>query len=475
MISHSSGQFKIYGVNEAELRIWHMFFGALYGIQPVFANDTVAQIISDGYALLGIADRLGAVNRVRGIVELALLREAEFVWDSVASNPAIWASLGYQLRSYTILTEAVIHLVGNWRRIDRQVKDSMEPEVKKLVEGKYLDLEKAKMVIDLRIMGHYPAFMWRKAEDKPGRPSYANDIYAWMAVSHYRSYYAQAISEDQTRNASDGGYDFYSRIATGGQSYLDKPSFKQFHDMFPMSSKACNVLQDHMNVLKIDASKFVDGLLVNRAHSHDNPYLACCKVEKCDMPWHESDSDDESDDDGFDFNGAGGPSGAPRGKRFSGNGKGKGKVQVCEDEANNDGDHELDLNDSDEDLCNDEGPLPPSTPLPNSTRSSVLERPINDYDAIPNNSNHITAAPPQDNGFTDAGPSNGIPPDSPVREWDPDALFGPNISTIRPGNIITPSRIDPVLLAMSAQMNGQTGEDVEMRDGGGAAGAMGPS
>jgi hypothetical protein len=449
MGAHSNRQFNVFGADEATLRVWNMFFGALYGIQPEFANDTVARLVSDGFHLIVIAEGLGAVDRIRGIVELALLREAEVVWDSVASNPAIWADLGYRLHSTTILSEAVIHLVGNWRRIDEEVKQSMNPEVKSLVQNKYIDLEKAKMVIDLRIMGHYPLFMWRRAQDKPGRASYGNDIYAWMTVSHFRSWYAQAIAENQTRNAKDGGFDFYSRIATGGEAYLDKPSFQAFHDMFPMSSKACNVLQDNMNVLKIDASKFVDGLLVNRAHAHNADYLTCCKVEKSDMPWHFSDSDDETDDDNRFAHDA-----AATTTQFSPKTQssrlGKRKARGFDDDDESD--------DEDLNLSDEEAPPGPSTPQPHSaTTSSDLERPINDYDAIPDNSNNITAAPPR-HSLEDTGFTSAITPGSPVREgWGPDAIFGP------PLNLVTPSRIDPTLLCMGAQ-NGQTQDDAETSD-----------
>ena len=147
----------------------------------------------------------------------------------------------------------------------------------------------------MRILGHYPEFITRNAADKPGRPSYANDIYMWMAICFLRHWFAQAISEDKTRRAGDGGYAFYNALAQGGQAYLSHRDFQSFHKYFPMSSKACNVLEANMGVLKEDVKNFVASICISRVHVKAEDigmdWLTCAVINKEDLPWHVPEED----------------------------------------------------------------------------------------------------------------------------------------------------------------------------------------
>ena len=240
--------------------------------------------------LVDVAESVGSVDRVREIVDLALLRQDNILWQSIATNPVAWTELGRRVHSPTIFREGAVHLIGQWPRIEHAIKDDLDQEVRDLLDRKFRELEISKEAIEMRILGHYPHFLQRKASDRPGRPSYANDIYMWMAISFFRHWFAQAVSEDRTRRAADGGYAFYQALAKGGQSYLNHKDFQEFYKYFPMSSKACNVLEANMGVLKEDVKKFVDSICINRAHLNPNDmelnYLTCAIINKEDMPWH---------------------------------------------------------------------------------------------------------------------------------------------------------------------------------------------
>ena len=65
-----------------------------------------------------------------------------------------------------------------------------------------------------------------------------------------------------------------------------------------MSSKACNVLEANMNVMKEDVKKFVKDLLENRSNVNKTNYpqlnwLTCCLITKEDYPWHVVEGEEE--------------------------------------------------------------------------------------------------------------------------------------------------------------------------------------
>ena len=112
-----------------------------------------------------------------------------------------------------------------------------------------------------------------------------------MVICFYRQWFAQAISDGRNRVHRDGGYEFYHQIGQGGQAYLNHETFLNFHKYFPMSSKACNVLEANMGTLKEEVKHFVKDILVNNVNVDNVGYpplrwLTCVKVAKEDFPWH---------------------------------------------------------------------------------------------------------------------------------------------------------------------------------------------
>ena len=245
--------------------------------------------------LVDVAESIGSVDRVRELVDLALIRQDHILWQAIARNPTAWTELGRRVHSPTIFKEGVIHLVGTWPHVAENIKEDMDKAVRALVERKFKELGISKEAIEMRILGHYPDFLTRDAADKPGRPSYASDIYMWMAICFFRHWFAQAISEDKTRRAADGGYAFYNALAKGGQAYLSHRDFQSFHKYFPMSSKACNVLEANMGSLKEDVKKFVADICVSRVHVKpediDIDWLTCAVIKKEDLPWEVPEED----------------------------------------------------------------------------------------------------------------------------------------------------------------------------------------
>lgn len=279
---------------EDEDKCWDWLFGAFYGVTPTFDGSSFAATLNGCFALLEVAESIGAVEQVREIVDLALMRQDEVLWRSIACNPTVWAELGRRVRSPTIFKEAVVHIVGQWKMLDDEVKESLPADIFELCRRKWNELELAKRAIEIRIAGHYPAFLCRNHADKPQRSAYASDIYMWMALAFFRQYISQSGNDGKNRLADDGGYSWYKQISVGGSEYLNRQDMSTFHQFFPMSGKACGVMEAHMNVLKEEAKPFVKDLMVVRTHVDPatmterpgKPWLTCTVVEKEDLPWH---------------------------------------------------------------------------------------------------------------------------------------------------------------------------------------------
>jgi hypothetical protein len=189
----------------------------------------------------------------------------------------------------------VIHIIGQWMMLDKTTRDALPEDIRQLCQSKWDELELAKRAIEIRIAGHYPAFLCQNSENRPQRTVYANDIYMWMAISYFRQYVSQSGNDERNRTAKDGGYAWYKMFATGGDSYLHHEDMKAFHQFFPMSSKACSVLEANMNVMKDEVKKFVKDLMINRTHVDPEklegvhkPWLTCAVVGTEDLPWYKS-------------------------------------------------------------------------------------------------------------------------------------------------------------------------------------------
>ncbi|ETN40425.1 uncharacterized protein HMPREF1541_04702 [Cyphellophora europaea CBS 101466] len=274
-------------VSNAKLRHWGFLFGIFYGKPPGFDEDNTVQLVTDCHEFIDVAKSMGAIERIRDTVDLALLRQDMNLWTSIANNPKAWAGLGRDIHSPTIYKEALCHLVGKWRQIDPETKSEMDEDMKSVIQTKYDALESSKEVIELRILGHYPPALCRNATDKPGRPSYSGDIYMWMAICFFRQWFAQAISEHRTRLGLDGGFKFYQAIYQSSQAYLHHEDFQQFYQYFPMSSKGRNVLESNMNLLKSEVKDFVEKLIINRSHMPNGSvdWFTCANILKSDLPW----------------------------------------------------------------------------------------------------------------------------------------------------------------------------------------------
>ena len=278
-------------------------FRAYYNKKPDLDDTNIATVLNDCVGLIDVAENLGSIQTISESVDIALLRQGQVLFRSIAANAIAWADLAFRVRSPTIFKEAMIHLIGQWNRLPQADRDTLNPEVLKICQRKHDELNLMKQAIEIRILGHYPGVVQRQALTNPGRMSYSNDIYMWMVLSLFRHWFSQSICEQRNFLCKDGGATLYRQIGEGGYTYLDRKTLEGFHTYFPMSGKGMSVLENHLSVYKQELKPFVSELLTHRSQlditKEPVPYLTCCVVEKSDYPWNKERTEDKADRDGI--------------------------------------------------------------------------------------------------------------------------------------------------------------------------------
>lgn len=265
-------------------------FRAFYNEKPDLDDTNIATVLNDCVGLIDVAENIGSISIISESVDIALLRQGQVLFRSIAANAIAWSDLSFRVRSPSIFKEALIHLVGQWNRLSQTDRDTINPEVFKICQRKHDELNIMKQAIEIRILGHYPGVVQRQALSNPGRMSYSNDIYMWMVLSLFRHWFSQSICEQRNFLCKDGGATLYRQIGEGGYAYLDRKILEGFHTYFPMSGKGMSVLENHLSVYKQELKPFVSELLTHRSQldiiKEPVPYLTCCVIEKSDYPWN---------------------------------------------------------------------------------------------------------------------------------------------------------------------------------------------
>ena|SRR5256885_4643955 len=129
---------------------------------PEFDSSNLATTLSGCMGLVNVAESVHAVDIVRLVVDLALPRQNNVLWTSIASNPIAWAELGppnpltYHLSRRHCAEQ---HL--------RCGEAELHPHICEMCQRKFDEIDIAEEAIGMRILGHYPDFLCRNAFDRP--------------------------------------------------------------------------------------------------------------------------------------------------------------------------------------------------------------------------------------------------------------------------------------------------------------------
>lgn len=300
------------GLTQGATEAWKNLFRTFYNLEPEISGSSLQAVLEKVLSLIDVADSVEAASSVRAYVDNALMRQGQFLYRAVLARPVLWGNLALRLESPAVFKDAVIHIVGRWNSLPRQDKEDMHPHLRVVCEQKATELYKIKGAVEMRILGHYPQVLWRKANEvaATSRASYANDIYMWIAVDIFRQWAMQVIGiERRGRDGRDGGAQLYRAIYEGGSTYLNAQDYAVFHNICPMSQKARTILYDKVRQMKFEVRRYAKCLMSNQSQLDLRDglkvdHLLCTQLQESELPWNIKDPQrlipselEEKDDD----------------------------------------------------------------------------------------------------------------------------------------------------------------------------------
>ncbi|KAJ4290548.1 phospholipid-translocating ATPase rsb1 [Kalmusia sp. IMI 367209] len=275
---------------------WERVLYAFYGTDIRVADADMGAALSDCVELIKIAEYLGCVSLIGKPVEVALVKQGQSLFRAIQTKPYAWADMSYRIRSELIFREAIIHLAGHWNKWKKSREAmailSKTPGAKSIVDKYHHRLTDKGKKLESKLMSHYPGDMPTPKADIPiKREEYAKDILIWIALGWFRHWFGQRIIADKGHNAEDGGFELYKSIAAGGDAYMDKAILSQFHQMFPMTKKALNVVENHLLEIKECMAEWVAKSNILKSTCQLNidqypvRYITSTDFENSDFPW----------------------------------------------------------------------------------------------------------------------------------------------------------------------------------------------
>lgn len=246
---------------------------------------------------------LDAVPSVRVIIEAHLLRLGQLLWHHISNRPEGWVHLAARLESPLMFREAMLHIVGKFHipngidtdLLRRPAFGAQGQRIWVLIQQKAAYLKQLKLNTERHLLEYYPSRIVHKEDQEdfvPGRATYANDIYLWMALTLFRQYVGSSYAMNYHHRAADGGLALYRTLGTASNSYLRKSTLEAFHRTFDMSSKGKACLAQAVEAIKEDIKPCLGKLLIDRSQATRNPdaprlkHLTCTEVADHELPWY---------------------------------------------------------------------------------------------------------------------------------------------------------------------------------------------
>lgn len=187
------------------LKDYDNLFKTMYQYPPSLDTVNIATAYTECKALLNLADMYDALEVVGTRVDHHLLRFGSRLFKQIAKYPPSYLKLGYLARSRTIFTEALIHVVGQWPLAAPQLRGQVDTNVMELLEDKVDELRETEERVEFKL--------WRLnlTTSRGERVTPSNDYLSWMALSLFRSWFAEkttpapaGILKDPSRPGSNG-------------------------------------------------------------------------------------------------------------------------------------------------------------------------------------------------------------------------------------------------------------------------------
>lgn len=219
-----------------------------------------------------------------------------------------------KVQSRTLYRESMIHAAGQFNTQDMRdaypTFDELTRHHLKIMSDQLHKLVKKRVSL---MLSYYPIQLQRikktslMDKEENSRNSYANDILHWMALSIFRQWLAHQIADDNTHHAKDMGYGFMKAVKAGGEHYLGETEIQHWHQFFPMSARAANVVEMKLDEIKKHVKQWTRGLFINESKldmkQHDTGYFTCSRFCGISCPWEAPETQQDPDDDDSDASG----------------------------------------------------------------------------------------------------------------------------------------------------------------------------
>ncbi|KAF2493007.1 hypothetical protein BU16DRAFT_466099 [Lophium mytilinum] len=266
--------------------------GTFYGQELTLNDFSIQSALEDAVGLIEVAEYLGSVAAVSKNIDLALVKQGQVLFRSIANNPLEWVDLAVRITSEIIFKEAVVHLVGRWNEWSSTQKSTLGKDVKRVCVKHADRLSRQRRALELQMGVMYPGGITHPPGAAPvKRDTYAADIMMWMALSLFRQWLIQHVIQEKTLRAKDGGFALYKQLSEAGDKYLSRQTIAPFFRNFPMTKKGQNVFENHLLELKEVIKETVSKSGIMESESaldmgkHSVPWLTCTVVDKTDFPW----------------------------------------------------------------------------------------------------------------------------------------------------------------------------------------------
>ncbi|USP75054.1 hypothetical protein yc1106_02328 [Curvularia clavata] len=269
---------------------------AFYNKDLVIKGTNMVTALEHCDDLLEKSDYLGCTNVISKPIEVALLKYGQEVFQAIANAPHAWVKLAVRIRSELLFQECLVHLVGNWRALEKKphldVRKQLSeiPGLVALIERHHKQLLERCQKLELSIVSLIPSTIL--PSQYATRADLAKHILGWAALTFYREWFTQCLVKNQGQHAADCGYALYKELGAGADADADRELLKEFQETkFTTSSKAVRVMEHHLMDIKNCVKEVVEeyGILTSKCQLNVEKfpvsYLTCVVFDKREYPW----------------------------------------------------------------------------------------------------------------------------------------------------------------------------------------------
>jgi hypothetical protein len=270
--------------------------GAVYSrpLELKRTKDVMGEILPEVLSLVTIAEDLGCVHVIERPLDSQLMEFGHDLWIAIMRNSIEWAELAVRVRSFSIAKEALIHMIGLWHTYSEDDISGLSSRLRTLCESKHKALLDKQEETEQWLASYTPTHLQHNFNitatvNDIGRNVYGAEVFDWMALALWRTWYSFALLRSKHSAGPDGGMTLYNNVLS--MSTVGRDELAEFHHVHQMTSRGMHRFADRVDELKSALTRIVKPLMksnltldLSRAEERPN-YLLCSEFNKDDITW----------------------------------------------------------------------------------------------------------------------------------------------------------------------------------------------